>query len=174
MSTLNGLMDEAIEARFSANQEPISYIEAVAHYLAHRRDGLVGELDECTEFQADAVSNRIRALSEIAGAGGAGMPKKKWAKSKRPGKKSSREVKVIHLSRVLTPDGWEEKILPAYTALADQALEAIVAKKDVGANLALLAEVRRFLRHLHAVAREADTARALEVRRMKGLTANGR
>ena len=170
MNNLNGLMDESLEARFSANQEPISYVEAVAHYLAHRRDGLVGELDECTEFQADAVSNRISALSAIAGAGGARVPKKKWAKGRLPGQEARLDVKVIHLARVLTPDGWEEKILPAYTALADQALEAIVSKKEVGANLALLAEVRRFLRHLYTVAREAETARALEVRRMKGLT----
>ena len=169
MSNLNNLLDESHEAVTIASKGPLSYVEAVAHYLANRRDSLVAEFEKCTEFQADAVSNRINALTELAAAGGSSVPKKKWARSKKPADDASKNVKVIDLSRVLTPPGWEEKVLPAYTALADTALEKIIQKEQVGYYLALLSEVRRFLRHLHTVDREAKTARALEERRMKGL-----
>lgn len=146
-----------------ASLAPTTWVDAVAAYLATRKEKLVSDIDRIHEHEVPRRSYQVAAL-------------KRLQKSLKPvgEAKTLRELhadatgdeKHIRLAQLLTPRGWRDKLIEPFQKLEAAAISALLERKEILQNQALVSEIRLFLRFLSRVEKDAQLA---VVRRQKEL-----
>jgi len=169
MGKISQLQDDSLEVLRAAAKAPRSFGEGMVNYMVRRREQLTLELSSTMyTFEVSRLAKQIRALSLILQRSGEKLPKKEWKRVPSVGLSGQAGVEnALHLARVLTPANWEEKILPQFSKIADEALDSLIAEKDIEDNLALLSETQKWIRYLRNVEHGGETARAQLQRRVQ-------
>lgn len=145
---------------------PATWEDAIAGYLARRRRLLLQGISGKSTFEADAVRQRLKVLTEVGQTLGAAIQKIDPADEVTidRGPQMSREEHQLQLAYLLTPLGWREKRRPAITKRRELALADWEESKDPEQNLALVAELDELSHFLEAVERDAHLITAQSMR----------
>lgn len=166
-----------------ASRIPEDWKDAVAHYLAGRKEDLFAELSKAPEFQTENIRRHVKALDTLAGVVHTEVPTKKVPRLNRPEPGGSQDEHNAHLARVLTPPGWFEAWGHKYAELAFERGEKFMnAKGNQGQDhVAVMQEAEKFLgflRRVESVNRQGTKAhrqrQADAVRSMRHGSSGGR
>lgn len=159
---LHAVLSRAQEApRRVAARRPEDVETAVAAYLADRKADLVLLIDDDATSIISQHVEQVNVLGELSKHLG-----KLAAASENPGSLKRRSDEspdewIATLRRIITPEGWQEKLRAPLEKIANDALAKILAKdKDTSRLRALRLECLHFIRFLDKTDDEGQQAEA--------------
>lgn len=159
---LHAVLTRAQEApRRVAARRPEDVETAVAAYLADRKTDLVLLIDDDSTTLISQHVEQINVLKELAKQLGplVGTDENPGSLRRRPNKTPNEWL--ANLRRVITPEGWQEKLRTPVEKIATDALAKILAKdKDTSSSRALRLECLHFIRFLDKTDEEGQQAEA--------------
>jgi hypothetical protein len=168
-SGLRDLREEEDAVEQLASEVPASWRDAVGAYIAARRAKLVQNIERISEFEVRTRSYQIEALGKLKSII---QPLDSKVQLKDVTSDVSRDERMLRLARVLTPDGWDDKMLDPIRKAEQRAIEALLERKEIPQNQGLLDELRRLLSFLNRVQRDASVAAARRHKQKRAV--NGR
>jgi hypothetical protein len=166
---LREMQDEEDAIQHLASFAPDSWRDAVGAYLAGRKEKLLRNIERVSDHEVIKRSYKIEALSKLISVV---KPLDTEVKLSDTTGKVSRDERLVRLARILTPHGWQEKMLEPLRKAEEKAIAALLERKNIPQNQGFLDELRQLIRFLGRVERDASVAAG---RRQKQLrVVNGR